>query len=110
MAEESMDSIELISFNIISRVGAAKSLVMEALYAAKAGEYEAAETKINEAKQLFIEGHKIHSSLIQKEASGEKVELSLIFMHAEDQMMSAETTSELVKEMIELYKRIDEKN
>lgn len=29
----------------------------------------------------------------------------MLFMHAEDQLMSTETISELVKEMIEMYKR-----
>lgn len=104
MAEETMD---MIGFSIISNVGTAKSLVMEALYAAKEGNYDLAEEKLKESRQYFVEGHKVHSSLIQKEASGDKVELTLLFMHAEDQLMSAETISELVKEMIEMYKRFD---
>ena len=104
MIEEITD-INMIAFAIISNVGTAKSLVMEALYAAKEGDFELAEEKLNESKHYFVEGHKIHASLIQKEANGEKVEFSLIFMHAEDQLLSTETISELVKEMIEMYKR-----
>ena len=41
---------------------------------------------------------------IQQEASGDKVEFSLIIMHAEDQMMSAETIKVLAEEMIQMYK------
>jgi PTS system cellobiose-specific IIA component len=108
MIEEITD-INMIAFSMISNVGTAKSLVMEALYAAKDGDYALAEEKIKESRQFFVQGHKIHASLIQKEASGEKVEFSMIFMHAEDQLLSAETMSELVKEMIEMYKRIDNK-
>jgi len=99
--------MDTIGFQIISNVGMAKSLVMEALYAAREGDYAAAEAKIEESRQYFLEGHKVHSSLIQKEASGEKLQISLILMHAEDQLMSAETISELVKEMIEIYKRMN---
>ncbi|HRM20099.1 MAG TPA: PTS lactose/cellobiose transporter subunit IIA, partial [Trichococcus flocculiformis] len=47
-----------------------------------------------------------HASLIQKEAAGEKVEFSLIIMHAEDQMMAAETTKLLIEEMIEMFKQL----
>lgn len=101
--------MEVIVFSIISNAGMAKSLVMEALYAAKSGDYQLAEEKIKEAKQFFSKSHKFHSSLIKREASGEKIELSILFMHAEDQLMSAETFSEIVKEMIELYKRLDTK-
>jgi PTS system cellobiose-specific IIA component len=106
MIEEITD-VNMIGFQIISNVGTAKSLVMEALYAAKDGDFAEAEAKLKESKHYFVEGHKIHASLIQKEASGEKVEISLILMHAEDQLLSAETISELVKEMIEMYKKFD---
>lgn len=102
MIEESFD---MIAFQIISNVGSAKSLVMEALYAAKEGDFVLAEEKLAESKKFFVEGHKIHASLIQKEAAGGKVGFSLLFMHAEDQLMTTEMMSELVKEMIEMYKR-----
>ena len=47
-----------------------------------------------------MNGHHAHASLIQKEASGDKVEPSLIIMHAEDQMMSAEMYKDLRKEKV----------
>lgn len=105
MTKETVDYYE-VSFQIISNVGMAKSLVMEALYAAKEGNFELAEEKLAESKPYFIEGHKAHTSLIQKEAAGEKPEFSLIFMHAEDQLMNVDTITLLVTEMIEMYKRI----
>lgn len=78
---------------------------MEALFAAKEGDFALAEAKLKEANTYFVEGHKVHASFIQKEAAGDKVEFSLLFMHAEDQLMSTETITLLVKEMIEMYKR-----
>ena len=50
--------------------------------------------------------HHSHASLIQKEAPGEKLEFSLIIMHAEDQMMAAEPTKLLIEEMIEMFKQL----
>lgn len=47
----------------------------------------------------------MHKSLIKREANGEQLQFSLILVHAEDQLMSVETISLLVTEMIELYKR-----
>lgn len=101
-----MEGMELIAFEIISNVGTAKSLAIEALRDAKQGKYDEAQAKLEEASTYFVNGHHAHSSLIQKEASGEKVEFSLIIMHAEDQMMSAETIKLLVEEMIEMYKEL----
>ena len=103
-----MEGIELIAFEIISNVGMAKSLAIEALRDAKKGNYEEAESKLKEASEYSFKGSSCTCILIQKEASGEKVELSLIIMHAEDQMMSAETIKLLVEEMIEMYKELKE--
>lgn len=92
------------AFQMISNVGVAKSLAVEAIYAAKEKNYELAEEKLNESNQYFVEGHKSHSSFIKREAEGEKLEYSMIFMHAEDQLMSVETITILAKEIINLYK------
>ncbi|WP_132995547.1 PTS lactose/cellobiose transporter subunit IIA [Sporanaerobacter acetigenes] len=99
------EKLERAAFTIISNVGTAKSLTMEALYNAKKGKFDLAEEKLNEAKQYFLEGHKGHAALIQKEGSGEQLDFSIILMHAEDQLATTETTFELVKEMIEMYKK-----
>lgn len=101
-----MEGMELVAFNIISNVGTAKSMVMEALYAAREGKYDEAEKKLKESRQFLTEGHKAHHQLIQEEASGKPLTFSLIIMHAEDQMMSVETISDLVSEMIRMYKDI----
>ena len=45
--------------------------------------------------------------MIQKEASGESVETCLLLIHAEDQMMSAETFQVLAGEFIDLCKMIN---
>jgi PTS system cellobiose-specific IIA component len=43
--------------------------------------------------------------LIQNEASGKKNEMSLLLVHAEDQLMSAEGFKILALEFIEIYKK-----
>ena len=103
-----MEGLELIAFEIISNVGMAKSLAIEALRDVRSGKYEEEKSKLNEASEFLVKGHHAHADLIQKEASGEKVEFSLIVMHAEDQMMAAETIKSLVEEMIEMYKDLKE--
>lgn len=107
MNEMKNHDIESIAFQIISYVGSAKSLALETLYAAKEGDFKLAEEKLEESRIKFVEGHRVHTTLIQCEAAGEKLDFSLLLMHAEDQLMNAETVRELVKEMIELYRRID---
>ena len=81
-----MEEMELICFKIISAVGEAKSDYISALEAAKKGDFANAE-------------------LITKEAGGERTEVCLLLMHAEDQLMAAETIKLLASELIELYKK-----
>lgn len=101
-----MEGLELISFQIISNVGMAKSLAIEAVREVRQGNYNLAKRKIEECGSFMAEAHHAHTELIQKEASGEKVEFSLILMHAEDQMLSAETIIVLANEMIEMFNEL----
>lgn len=98
-----MVEMEQIAFQLISEVGSARSHLMEALQAARRSEYELAQNHVESAEQQLMNGHKIHAQLIQKEASGEGVPVTLLLLHAEDLMLTTETMRELVKEMLYMY-------
>ena len=100
-----MEGLELIAFQIISSVGTARSCYIEAIQAAKKGDYEEAAKMIEEGDAAFIEGHDAHAGLLQKEASGEGNTVNLL--HAEDQLMSAEAFKTIALEFIDAYKRIE---
>lgn len=102
-----MEGLELICFQIISASGGAKSAYMAALEAAKEGNYEEAENMIKEGDEMLNQGHAPHATLVQQEAAGNSPEVSLILIHAEDQMMGAETFKDMVEQMIDVYKEID---
>lgn len=102
-----MESLERKIFMIISNIGMAKSKYVEALNASKNEDYGQADQLIKEGDGYLIQGHKIHSTLVQQEAAGEGQTLSLLLVHAEDQLMSAETVKLLVKELIEVYNKLN---
>ncbi len=102
-----MEGMELICFEIISVAGNARSLFIEAIYEARAGNIEKAKELVEEGNKNFIEAHKVHAKLIQSEASGNKTEVSLLLVHAEDQLMSAEAFGVLVEEFIYIYQKIN---
>ena len=101
-----MEKLELICFQIISSAGMAKSSYIEGIQEAKKGNFERAKACIEEGKKVFTEGHKAHADLIQMETSGQGVSPNLLLLHAEDQMMSAETCKILAEELIVSYERI----
>ena len=101
-----MNDIELACFKIISNVGMARSSYIEAISKAKGGQFEKAEKCIKDGEEYFSKGHEGHAELIQKEAGGEGVAFSLLLVHAEDQLMSAENFKIIANEMIDNYRRI----
>lgn len=102
-----MEGIELVCFQLITAAGGAKSNYIEAIQRAKQGLYEEAEELIRQGDELLKQGHQPHTDLIQQEAAGEDVKMSLILAHAEDQMMSTEMFKIMAEEMIELYKKVN---
>lgn len=103
-----VEGLEMICFQIISNVGGARSSYIEAIQKAKQGDFEGAEACMEAGKQQFLTGHEAHFELLQKEAQGQAVGGSLILVHAEDQLMSAEGFKIIAEEMIASYKRIVE--
>lgn len=102
-----MDEMELICFQLITAAGSAKSNYIEAIQKAKEGLYDEAEALIAAGDEMTKQGHLPHTDLVQKEAAGEDVRMSLILTHAEDQMMSTEVFKIMAEEIIELYKKVN---
>ncbi|AMC93117.1 PTS cellobiose transporter subunit IIA [Erysipelothrix larvae] len=101
-----MEGIELLSFQMISFNGSARSCFVEAIAAAKEGDFERAEQLMNEGEEQFVEGHRVHAQLIQQEASEGKTDINLLLIHAEDQMMSAELMKIVAAELIDIHKKL----
>jgi PTS system cellobiose-specific IIA component len=101
-----MEGLELVSFQIIAAAGSARSSYVEALQAAKQGNFEEAEAMIKQGDADFVEAHHVHAELIQKFAGGEDPGANILLIHAEDQVMSAEVLKLMALEFIDLYKRL----
>ncbi|NLC65855.1 MAG: PTS lactose/cellobiose transporter subunit IIA [Clostridium sp.] len=98
--------IEELLFQVIASVGTAKSLYIEAIRESKENNFEKAKEKVEEANIYFLKGHESHGKLIQMDAKDSSVPFSLLLVHAEDLLMSADTFKILSDEFIDLYKKI----
>lgn len=104
------EQIAEMSFKILTFANAAKSDAIQSIYAAKKGNFSEAEKRIASAHKNIIESEKHHTELLQREAKGEELKIPLLFIHAEDQMLTCQTLVLLAEEFVELYKRISNKN
>lgn len=98
--------MELVIFEIINHAGTAKGLAYEALVAAEEGDFERAESLLKEADEALLGSHHVQTSLIQKEAAGEKTEISMLFVHAQDHLMTAIEAKTLIEHIIKLHKKL----
>ncbi|MFD1362372.1 PTS lactose/cellobiose transporter subunit IIA [Lentibacillus salinarum] len=100
----SKEEISMTGFEIVSFAGEARSKLLEALNAAKEGNYEQAEGLVKDAEESLNEAHKSQTNMLANEAKGEEVELGFIMVHAQDHLMTALLLKDLMVHMIELYK------
>ena len=104
---EDMNELQMTCFEIISYVGTAKSMYINAVQKAKEGEFDAAEELIKQGDEAYNGGHDVHMGLLKKEANGERNgEAPLILLHAEDQMAGTETMRVMATELIEVHKQL----
>lgn len=87
--------------------GNAKSDAMEAIAAAKTGDFELADQKIADAEASLVQAHHSQTGMLTQEAQGEHVEVTLLTVHSQDHLMTAIAFTDLAKEIIDLYRRID---
>lgn len=100
---------EMACFQIITYVGTARTYYINAIQSAKAGNFEEAQELLKQGDEAFSQGHNSHADLITKDANGELPSNgTMILMHAEDQMISAEGFRIISEEFIELYKKLEE--
>lgn len=96
-------NIENAAMELIVHGGNARSRSMEAIKAAKNGDIKKAKSKIKEAKDELNKVHDMQTSLIHNEAAGNKMEVSLLMVHAQNHLMNAITIKDIAEQMIEMY-------
>lgn len=99
-----IEKISAVAMEIITYAGLAKSNYLIALKECKQGRYEEAKVKLEEGSNEFVKAHKCHGKLLTVEMQTLQPQVTLFLVHAEDQLMSAETIKILVEELIEIYK------
>ncbi len=99
------EALSEIALKLISQSNASKSFALESISSAKKGDFRGADEKLEKANQAWLSCQKQHTALIQDEAAGQSVDISILLAHALDQVTSAETIILLANELIDLYRK-----
>ena len=95
-----------IVMGIIMAGGNAKAHAVEAITAAKKGDFTEAEKKLEEANQAIVDAHNTQTEMMTAEARGEHTPIDLYMVHAQDHLMTGITFVDLAKEIVEVYKKV----
>ena len=104
-----MEQLEMQIMNIIINAGDCKNHAYMALNKVNEGEYEEAEQEMQLANDALAKAHDAQTEMLQKEAGGEKVDFSILFVHAQDHLMTAIEAKTLIEHIIKLHKKIEGK-
>lgn len=104
--DELNEKLTEVAFEIIANVGTARGMYIEAIQVAKTGDFEQAQNLIAEGKSIFAEGHHAHADVLTMQANGIHLPSNIYLMHAEDQLMAADSFETIAKELIEVQKEL----
>lgn len=104
-SQEQLESI----MGLIIHSGNAKSDAMEAIEAAKEGDFEGSTAKIESATASLLEAHHSQTNMLTNEANGKTTEINLLTVHSQDHLMTSIAFCDLAKEIITIYEKFDGK-
>ncbi|MEJ1321228.1 PTS lactose/cellobiose transporter subunit IIA [Latilactobacillus sakei] len=103
MADE--QNLETI-MGLIINGGNAKSSAMEAIQAAKKGDFDQVAAKLQESDGALSEAHNVQTGMLTKEASGDHIDVTLLTVHSQDHLMNAITFRDLAGEVVDVYRKM----
>lgn len=104
--ETMIDEMSIIS--IIVSAGGAQSLMQQAFLESMNENFKEAEKLLEQANEELSNAHQAQTDLLQAEAAGENSKVCLLMVHAQDHLMNAILSKQLIANQIELQKQIIE--
>ncbi len=91
------------AMQIILHAGDARAHCTKAIKAIEKADFDMAKEEMELANQDIIKAHKVQTSAIQGEARGEEGEYSILFVHAQDTLMTVYSEMNIAKRLIRIF-------
>lgn len=108
MDEELDDDISMVSMQVILNAGTGREKIDAATDAMADFRFDEAIQLLGEAKGHILEAHRAQTGLIQRQAGGERVEFSLLFVHAQDTLMTIDAQLHLTERLLPVMRALYE--
>lgn len=98
-----------VAMDIILHAGEARNLATKAMMAELDGDKEKAQELLLSAKEYVKKAHLAQTKVIQDEARGNKIEICLLFIHAQDTLMTIASEVSVMEQMMKMNRKLEEK-
>ncbi len=99
------NDLDMLSFGIIANAGDSRSFAFQALDAAKEGNFEEADRLLEKSDEAADKAHKAQTDLLFAEMNGDHKNVNVLLVHSQDHLMTAMLANQLIREMIDLYRK-----
>lgn len=96
------------AFQLILNAGNSKSKSLMAIEEARESNFKEAEKLLQEASSDLRIAHQSQTDMIQSEAKGDKQEIDILLIHAQDHLTMATMAQDFAEEFICIYKIIED--
>jgi PTS system cellobiose-specific IIA component len=103
------DAMNSLAMEIIMLAGDARLFIFKAIRAAAEGDFPEIDKKLDEAKKKIATAHGMQTEIVQSEGEGKKLEHTLLFIHAQDTLMTVCSEMNMVKQLKLVLKRYDDR-
>lgn len=98
--------INMVAMEVIMNAGDGRDKIDEALAAIAQKDLDGAERLLEEAEALIVKAHNAQTEVIQGQVSGENVEYSLLFVHAQDTIMTINTELRMTQKLLPIIRML----
>lgn len=103
-----VEELNQSSMNIILMAGNGRELYSNAAEEAEAGHFYEADELMQKAHIEITRAHQLQTKLIQAAVEEERPILTVLFIHAQDTLMSIDSEYRMTKRFLTLYKKLYE--
>lgn len=97
--------INQVAMTVIMNACSGRDKVDESFASMAENDYEKAEALLAAADKDILEAHRAQTEVIQAQAGGEDTEYSLLFIHAQDTIMTSDAQLRIAKNMMPVLKQ-----
>ncbi|MFT0761833.1 PTS lactose/cellobiose transporter subunit IIA [Scrofimicrobium sp. R131] len=104
-----VDKTEMMqtAMQIILHAGNGRTEIKRALVCLEEFDFAAAEQALSEAQEQIRQAHRAQTELIQSESRGEEAEFSILFVHAQDTLMTIKSEWNIAERLVGLTRSLD---